>query len=60
MPVFQSRINTQSEEFRANKEHMEAGVQEVRDIEQRVLDTAEAKIPRYRKRGYISPRERLN
>jgi geranyl-CoA carboxylase beta subunit len=39
---------------------MAAGVQEVRDIEQRVLDTAEAKIPRYRKRGYISPRERLN
>ncbi len=60
MPVFQSGINPQSEEFRANREHMEAGVQEVRDIEQRVLDTAEAKIPRYRKRGYISPRERLN
>ena len=60
MPVFQSRINPQSEEFRAKQEHMEAGVQEVRDIEQRVLDAAEAKVPRYRKRGYISPRERLN
>ncbi len=60
MPIFESRINPQSEEFKANKEHMEAGVQEVRDIEKRVLETAEAKIPRYRKRGYISPRERLN
>ncbi|MFW6080628.1 MAG: acyl-CoA carboxylase subunit beta [Desulfosalsimonas sp.] len=60
MPVFQSKINPQSEEFRQNAEHMEAGVQEVRDIEQRVLETAEAKIPKYRKRGYISPRERLN
>jgi len=60
MPVFESRINPQSGEHQANREHMAAGVQEVRDIEQRVLDTAEAKIPRYRKRGYISPRERLN
>jgi geranyl-CoA carboxylase beta subunit len=60
MPVFESRINPQSEEFQANREHMEAGVREVRDIEQRVLEAAEAKIPRYRKRGYISPRERLN
>ena len=60
MPVFESRINPQSGEYQANREHMAAGLQEVRDIEQRVLDTAEAKIPRYRKRGYISPRERLN
>src|SRR6056297_2752538 len=60
MPVFESRINPQSEEFKANKEHMASGVREVHDIEQRVLETAEAKIPRYRKRGYISPRERLN
>jgi geranyl-CoA carboxylase beta subunit len=60
MPVFQSLINPQSEQFRANREHMAAGIQEVSDIIQRTLDTAEAKIPRYRKRGYISPRERLN
>ncbi len=60
MPVFQSQINPQSEAFKANKAHMREGVQEVRDIERRVLETAEAKIPRYRKRGYISPRERLN
>jgi geranyl-CoA carboxylase beta subunit len=60
MPVFKSRINPQSAEFQANREHMEAGVSQVREIEKRVLETAEAKIPRYRKRGYISPRERLN
>ena len=60
MPVFKSRIQPQSAEFQNNREHMEAGVAQVREIEKRVLDTAEAKIPRYRKRGYISPRERLN
>ncbi|HMA67147.1 MAG TPA: carboxyl transferase domain-containing protein, partial [Desulfosalsimonadaceae bacterium] len=60
MPVFQSRINAQSEQFQQNREHMEEGVQQKRDIEKRVLDAAESKIPRYRKRGYISPRERLN
>ncbi|MCF8028254.1 MAG: acyl-CoA carboxylase subunit beta [Desulfobacteraceae bacterium] len=60
MPVFKSRIQPRSAEFQANREHMEAGVAQVREIEKRVLETAEAKIPRYRKRGYISPRERLN
>ena len=59
MPVFKSRIHPQSAEFQANREHMEAGVTQVREIEKRVLDTAEAKIPRYRKRGYIIPRDRL-
>ena len=59
MPVFQSLIHPQSEIFRTNKAHMEEGIREFRDIEQRVLDAAAAKIPRYRERGYISPRERL-
>jgi len=60
MPVFESLLNPQSETFSANAERMTAGVDEVRGIEQRVIETAEAKVPRYKKRGYISPRERLN
>ena len=60
MPVFESQINSQSAAFQANAKRMIAGVEEVRGIEKQVIDTAEAKVPRYRKRGYISPRERLN
>ena len=60
MSLFESQLNPQSEEFQTNAEQMTAGVNEFREIEQRVLDAAEAKAPRYRKRGYISPRERLN
>lgn len=60
MPVFESQINPQSAEFQANYKQMQAGVDEFRAIEQRVLDTAVAKMERYRKRGYISPRERIN
>jgi geranyl-CoA carboxylase beta subunit len=60
MPVFQSRINPNSSEFQANSQYMAAGVRELRHIEQRVLETAEAKIPVYREKGYMSPRERLN
>ncbi len=60
MPLFESRINPNSSEFQANKEHMAAGVREFHDIERRVMETAEAKIASYRKKGYISPRQRLN
>jgi geranyl-CoA carboxylase beta subunit len=60
MSVFESLINPQSDEFQTNARRMTAGVDEFRAIEQHVLDTAVAKMPRYRKRGYISPRERIN
>jgi len=60
MSVFESQINSQSKEFIANAERMIAGVDEVRGIEQSVIERAEAKAPRYLKRGFISPRERLN
>ena len=60
MTVFESQINPLSEEFQTNAKRMTAGVNEFRGIEQRVIEAAEAKAPRYKKRGYISPRERLN
>jgi geranyl-CoA carboxylase beta subunit len=39
---------------------MSAAVDEFRGIEKQVLERAEAKAPRYEKRGYMPPRERLS
>ncbi len=60
MTVIESQISPQSESYQANAELMMTAVDEVRSIEKMVVDAAEGKAPRYRKRGFLSPRERLN
>lgn len=60
MAVIESQIDTQSGSFKRNAEVMSAAIQEFRDIEQRVIASAEAKTPRYRERGLMPPRERLS
>ena len=60
MAVIDSQLDTQSDAFKNNAEVMTAAVDEFRGIERRVIEAAEVKIPRYRKKGFIPPRERLS
>ena len=51
MPVIQSEIDAQGEDFARNREAMLAAVASFREVEQKVLDkSAEAK-PKFDKRG---------
>lgn len=60
MPVIESRIDTNSAEFRRNREEMLARIQEFRDLEAKVQAEEESKREKYHKRGQILPRERVN
>jgi geranyl-CoA carboxylase beta subunit len=60
MAVFESEIDTQSDQFKNNAAVMHQAVDEFRDIERRVIEAAEAKAPRYIKKGLVPPRERLS
>ena len=60
MAVIESQLDTQSDAFKNNLKVMSAAVDEFRGIERRVIEAAQAKAPRYIKRGLIPPRERLN
>jgi len=60
MALIESQLDIQSEAFKNNVKVMTAAVEEFRGIERRVIETAQAKAPRYLKKGFISPRERLS
>ncbi len=60
MAIFESLIDANSDEFKANYASMKEAVDEFRAIERHVIEAAEAKAPRYKKRGFITPRERLS
>ncbi|NIB42220.1 acyl-CoA carboxylase subunit beta [Pseudomaricurvus alkylphenolicus] len=60
MAVIESQLDTQSEAFKHNLKVMTAAVDEFRGIERRVIEAAQAKAPRYIKKGLIPPRERLS
>lgn len=60
MAVIETQLDSQSEQFKNNAQVMTAAVEEFRGIERRVIDAAEAKTPRYIKRGLVPPRERLS
>jgi geranyl-CoA carboxylase beta subunit len=59
MTVINSQIDPNSAPFKKNAEAMGSAVEEFRDIERRVIEAAQAKEERYRKRGLMPPRERL-
>lgn len=59
MAVIETQLDTQSEAYQNNLKVMTAAVDEFRGIERRVLEAAQAKAPRYAKKGLLSPRERL-
>lgn len=60
MAILESQIDPSSVSFKDNAELMTAAVNEFKKIEQKVLDAAEQKAPRYIKKGLLSPRQRLS
>jgi geranyl-CoA carboxylase beta subunit len=60
MAVIETQLDNQSEQFNSNAAVMASSTQQFRDIEKRVIDAAEAKAPRYLKKGLLPPRERLS
>jgi len=59
MSIIETQIDTQSEQFKSNWQEMYNSVREFKEIELNVIKTAQAKAPRYIKRGLLPPRERL-
>ncbi|WP_323753468.1 acyl-CoA carboxylase subunit beta [Marinobacter sp.] len=60
MQTLESTITPQSSEFQANAQAMEAHIKTFRDVEQKVLDLAEAAREKFTKRGKLLPRDRIN
>ncbi len=59
MPIIESRIDPQSENFRVNREQMLALIGEFRALEQKVRDASNARRERFRARKQLLPRERV-
>jgi geranyl-CoA carboxylase beta subunit len=59
MPILESRIDKNSESFRANREQMLALIAEFRALEQQVRDASNSKRDLFKKRGQLLPRERV-
>jgi geranyl-CoA carboxylase beta subunit len=60
MTVLESRINSQDETFRANRDGMLAAVAALRDVESKVIATEEKARAKFHKRKQMLPRERLH
>jgi geranyl-CoA carboxylase beta subunit len=60
MPIIESKVDRNSEEFQKNREEMLAEIQRFRDVEAKVRATEESKRTKYHDRGQILPRERVN
>ena len=60
MQVIESTVSPQSDDFRANAEAMEAHITNFREVEQKVLDLAEAAREKFTKRRKLLPRDRIN
>jgi len=59
MPILETRVDRNSESFRANREQMLALIAEFRGLERNVRDASNAKRDLFRKRGQLLPRERV-
>ncbi|MDP2330036.1 MAG: carboxyl transferase domain-containing protein, partial [Reyranella sp.] len=59
MPVLESQIDTNSDEFRRNREKMLAAIAEFRDAEAIVQAASEKSRARFAKRKQLMPRERI-
>jgi geranyl-CoA carboxylase beta subunit len=60
MAVFESKIDTRSEQFQKNREEMLKCIAEFRAVEGKVRATEESKRDKFHKRGQLLPRERVN
>lgn len=59
MAILQSKVDPNSDSFRANRRDMLALIENFRALEQRVRDTSNLKLPMFQKRGQLTPRQRL-
>jgi len=59
MAIIESRIDPNSDAFRANRAQMLALIEQFRSLEQRVRDASNAQRDRFSKRGQMLPRERV-
>ena len=59
MPIIESRIDPNSDRFRANREQMLALIGEFRALEQKVRDFSNSRHERFRARKQLLPRERV-
>ena len=59
MTVFNSRINTNSEGFRKNREEMLVHISKLQELNARGAMLSEKRKPRFEARGQLTPRERL-
>ena len=59
MATFKSKINTQSEGFRKNREDMMEHIQKLAELNSRGAIISEKRRPRFEARGQLTPRERL-
>lgn len=60
MPVIQSQLDPHSPSFAENREAMLAGLQQVQQLQQDLLNKAAEAKARFDQRGQLLPRERLN
>ncbi|MEH6517587.1 MAG: carboxyl transferase domain-containing protein [Halioglobus sp.] len=60
MALIETQLDVQTDAYKNNLKVMSAAVDEFRGIELRVIETAQAKAPRYIKKGLVPPRERLS
>jgi geranyl-CoA carboxylase beta subunit len=60
MAILTSEIETQSEEFANNCAAMQVAIDAFRNVEEKVLAKAEQAKEKFRQRGKLLPRERLN
>lgn len=59
MTQFHSSVNTNSEEFRKNREDMLESIGTLEDIVGRAAALSDKSLPRFEKRGQLLPRDRL-
>ncbi|MEN8670323.1 MAG: carboxyl transferase domain-containing protein, partial [Ketobacter sp.] len=59
MPILETELNVNSDEFKANQIHMQGLVNEFRAIEDTIKATEEKARPKFEKRGQLLPRERI-
>lgn len=59
MPVFQSKLNLQSETYTQNRSDQLEQINYMHEVMQRAVDASEKRRPRFEERGQLTPRERL-
>lgn len=60
MPPFSSKVNTKSEAFTKNQDDHLALIAEFRALEEKIRTNSASKVEKFRKRGQLLPRERLD